>query len=1705
MNFVQNLEECLRDLAAEARAQHPGVKEASERATLKLRSLKTSYVSAVRQASKTDQQHPTTALFQSSDLLHPFLLAANYPNASNNLLEIAFRAMKLLMEADAVVPTDGLHLVRVWMIQAQVVTAHYQKQFKELSQKESPTKSSWFGWGSSSNTSGEKTVVSSSTGQAGSGAQSGVAMERLALDILSCLLQLLDRLKGHPQGFTSELWHNAVALSCLWLSSVVPRRHKVQQAAQTTTVQVITLLFGNCDPKLAAMTWDDLLNLTTHRDTKCAGAFALCKRAPSHPPGPEFAIEIMTSVWKEGLYDPTDAVFVKTLSKTVALLQQKATTLERSLRVTVWSQHLFQAKATAYPNECRELVGHMVRPITVATDACRKHHDFEDGFIYDGTREDLSQSTKQDSPLVSFFPRSTLWRAGFALEAMNALLDSETPERQVLLANGRFLASLTESLSHFATIGASCRDHILQVVDFCDAQDGSNSKPSVMRKAEQGIRDGCLETCDDTRDRPSSILGECIWIALLGTLLIAQAVQEVDDREATLEEAFAPFLAVLQHYLKRFSGCRDLVDLSLQGYSILANACMPFESCAMQRKVLLTSLSKLSLPSWGKHDATVHLEDHHVRSLASLLTIVHVHSNSIGTDWDLILWTLEYLSVLSVSSPLLSDEAYHSALAISAIYQRLALFTTCLSSEALISFSEALSDIVEQVMRNRDSVSDSDALRAVPVGPEGPARVKDEKEGIGGKLVNMGVKAIYRNGDSEKANVVPVTERSRAAFQDEYRKSFVERMKSSSHGVRINTIGRPPFSLMLVCDIAFANAFRGQDFSESIGSHLSRVAASAPLAGPFAMDILALLITERLECAESGKTKLTSSPGKIVFEKPMLSQLLAVEPVRSETSAQLDVSHADAIAPICTTLKSTVRPDIAESSLEVLNMIIQRLGHQLQSNVWNEILLSLSSLSGSVGEARSGNDWSTCSLAAFRCFKMLIDDFLDELPSDVKSHHNRSAVLDCCGAFVSADHDINTSLTSIGLLWTVTDRIATNDCTEIALSKLYNLTLDTRAEVRNAAVNTLFSCIMGKGNDFSGDKWRLCLQSTVLALYEQVSTHLRAESTPPPTNKSRRASRYSVSRHHSRDSSNKQWVATQVLTVRGITRVLRAHFSSLLMTANEASNNDIPWFQDAWVKVLDCAWESASQRGDREYLDIRSCGVELLGVCAQLTSQAGIQAAIVPARVGTNMEVVNGALRSVRDNVVRVQREVSIPAHLDEFRTKLFLESFESLECYEELVHDHSKDDDFPSDTDLQILQKFATNMSSVYDCCQQHEFRSGTDWIKFQEKHVSDIASDTASLENRFVQSIVSVFRSSTKADVCRYLNQPQRCCFELLKKMGLNGSLLAISSLIHLSNGAFCIHRDTDSEEGTKGSSVTFLNHEAASNLVQIIIDDKLNLTIRQRALSEIIEDASRSLSDAGLSKWHHRDYSKLLPCLEAVFQTGSTLPDFDAFCVILSAMVSPIDLGEKTVKSIPAVNTVATIIELAKPVAISSNQQLVFSNSIAGSLDMLLDTAVLNFAFASETSNAEDRRKASRKHAEDVLHLFDVCLRLCFELNPESEALPSPCKLLMHSLLDCDQYSAMYAPLKSSTMTLCDALCQTAGTSPLVIACFPPLCRLVTIDDSNTREKACAVFNSVDIAATLYETRARYVAAEERAALAEAQVAALTNELREARRRS
>lgn len=121
MNFVARVEENLRDLGTEARRKHPGVKEASERGILTLRTCQAKYVAAVRKAtSAPGNVHPTTRHFRSQDVLRPFLLAANYPDASARILDIALGGIELLLDGDAVCDGDEMHIVRVLGIQAGV-------------------------------------------------------------------------------------------------------------------------------------------------------------------------------------------------------------------------------------------------------------------------------------------------------------------------------------------------------------------------------------------------------------------------------------------------------------------------------------------------------------------------------------------------------------------------------------------------------------------------------------------------------------------------------------------------------------------------------------------------------------------------------------------------------------------------------------------------------------------------------------------------------------------------------------------------------------------------------------------------------------------------------------------------------------------------------------------------------------------------------------------------------------------------------------------------------------------------------------------------------------------------------------------------------------------------------------------------------------------------------------------------------------------------------------------------------------------------------------------------------------------------------------------------------------------------------------------------------------------------------------------------
>ncbi len=353
-------------------------------------------------------------------------------------------------------------------------------------------------------------------------------------------------------------------------------------------------------------------------------------------------------------------------------------------------------------------------------------------------------------------------------------------------------------------------------------------------------------------------------------------------------------------------------------------------------------------------------------------------------------------------------------------------------------------------------------------------------------------------------------------------------------------------------------------------------------------------------------------------------------------------------------------------------------------------------------------------------------------------------------------------------------------------------------------MNTLFSCIVGRGNNFSPSQWKMCIVETIFGVYNQVLTkggedENTVDENPSPTAAS---SRYKVAIHHSRDSAGKQWMTTQVLVLQGLNRVLRTYFSQLLKTLEIVdegeSSEESQWFEGAWSQILDFALDAAQLGGGRDTVEVRTCGIDLMMLCAQLSCRAGVQAAITPARVGTNMEVVNGALKSVRESIVQKDEDKRpLSAELETWREDLFLEAFDVLDDFHKHILGSPSDADeshstFVESTRVQVLHKFSIGLAKLYECCKDDELLgSKTDRNDGSPlTHLVLLESgerDKDELEGRFVDIVATVAKSSGSGPSSRFLSQAQRCCVDLLKTMAINGSGEALKTLTNLSGVSF------------------------------------------------------------------------------------------------------------------------------------------------------------------------------------------------------------------------------------------------------------------------------------------------------------------------------
>ncbi|KAG5179489.1 hypothetical protein JKP88DRAFT_349881 [Tribonema minus] len=456
-----------------------------------------------------------------------------------------------------------------------------------------------------------------------------------------------------------------------------------------------------------------------------------------------------------------------------------------------------------------------------------------------------------------------------------------------------------------------------------------------------------------------------------------------------------------------------------------------------------------------------------------------------------------------------------------------------------------------------------------------------------------------------------------------------------------SSFGEAGFATACVVACAHANSHRLGTIWDVVAGHLKTLAAinSKPLRDASVRALSDLLVQALLNGSSSAPkgpaTRRASSGGRdelnldwvFVVDLPAA----AAPPEHDDDKARLQALLFDAVAQ----LAQTPYIDTREATLSALH---NSCG-QVVDRAWGSILSLLTAVAqashqlhhpgaGSCsGGAGAGQQWGgSCLALAFTSLKLIVDDFLDRVPPvEVPT------LVRCTGTFAAQVENVNLSLTAVGMLWTVSDAFTSTNTRQVGkvdmwsamLTELSHLAKDQRPEVRNCAINTLFSALIGNGSTFSDQQWQQYLLEVTFPLLGEVLCCTRAAShdtgVAPELRKGVRAVM-----HHSRDTDRKQWSETSVLAMQGLGRLMRS-FARVL--------GGRPWFVAVvWPQTLAvfrdaCLLGAAEQEVALAGVDGLSTLVQLMGRDGLSAAQARVSADMSVVRVSAGMSVVNGALQ----------------------------------------------------------------------------------------------------------------------------------------------------------------------------------------------------------------------------------------------------------------------------------------------------------------------------------------------------------------------------------------------------------------------------------------------------------------------------------------------
>ncbi|KAM9311030.1 protein MON2 homolog isoform 3-T3 [Gastrophryne carolinensis] len=322
--------------------------------------------------------------------------------------------------------------------------------------------------------------------------------------------------------------------------------------------------------------------------------------------------------------------------------------------------------------------------------------------------------------------------------------------------------------------------------------------------------------------------------------------------------------------------------------------------------------------------------------------------------------------------------------------------------------------------------------------------------------------------------------------------------------------------------------------------------------------------------------------------------------------------------------------DIRLKQLECVLQILQNQGDSLGPG-WPLVL-------GVIGAIRNDQGESLIR-TAFQCLQLVVTDFLPTMPCTCLQ-----IVVEVAGSFGLQNQELNISLTSIGLLWNISDYffqrgetiekelnreeellqmqakekgVTLNrpfhpappfDCLWLCLyAKLGELCVDTRPAVRKSAGQTLFSTIGAHGTLLQHPTWHTVIWKVLFHLLDQVR-----ESSTTADKEKIESGGGNILIHHSRDTAEKQWAETWVLTLAGVARIFNTR-RYLLQPLGD--------FSKAWDVLLDHIQSAALSKNNEVSLAALKSFQEILQIVSPTRetdkpdSLSGL-AVTVPALIG---------------------------------------------------------------------------------------------------------------------------------------------------------------------------------------------------------------------------------------------------------------------------------------------------------------------------------------------------------------------------------------------------------------------------------------------------------------------------------------------------------